>query len=387
MITYTPKPAFPADQVAALDHDSRHLAARYRATTPYLSARDEAELNAWYASDQGQQTLQAFFLRVWEKVWSVSAGAMPAHDARHALWKVPARALEYVAAEPIQGIHRLGVLGAILHDVGRWVEEAAYGIPREGSFHARMSFMAAQEVLADSGIPDLAQHLVLRAVLQHPKGADADDEPVTKLTVSADRDQLYGPEFILRMIHHTPIERHGPFLANPGERSIVESLTKIYCRRLPGPLFSLDGHTARLRETLGQFIRQVTPLEDTLARFRRFGHPEADALRLYQSPKAIGHSGLQQEIVQFLEAQCVAPNPEFKLLAAARLEEAIGPKLSSDQLAAALAQARRDRYLEDTRQLVTLATLAWDWDTADPWLCMVARALIFKWDEATLCLS
>lgn len=387
MNLYTPKPSFSANQVATLDCDSRHLATAYRATTPYLSVRAEAELNSWYASTQGQQALQRVFLHIWETAWSLSNVAMPAHDARHALWKVPARALEYVASEPISGIHRLGVLGALLHDVGRWVEEAAYGTPSEDSFHARMSFMAAQEVLADSGIPELAQHLVLRAVLQHSKGATPEDELATQLTVTADRDQLYGPEFILRLVHHVPTERLGPFTDEPGKPSIVEQLTRFYCSRLPGPLLSLNDHTNRLRDSLGQFIRQVAPFEESVARFRRYGGAEAEVARLYRSPVAFAHGGLQQELTAFLDAQCIAPSPEFKRLATARLEAAVGPNLSSNQLAAALAQARRDRYLEDTRQLVTLATLAWDWENTDPWLCMVARALIFKWDEATLCLN
>lgn len=102
---------------------------------------------------------------LWKQMAIIALKAQPAHDARHAMYKVPAAALAYIHSERVEGWERVGVL-------------EPFDMPTR-----------------------VKQHILLSA-LRRTAGADATDPMALKITVSADRDQLYGPEFALRIVHH-----------------------------------------------------------------------------------------------------------------------------------------------------------------------------------------
>lgn len=123
--------------------------------------------------------------------------------------------------------------------------------------------------LADS--PEL-RNQVLRAVAQHTKGAVPADPMVTKPTVSPDRDQLYGVEIILRLMHHLPKDAGelATMLPPAHERSsVLDCLMHIWENLLPGPLFSRRDHVDRLRGILGTFILMAEDRESSQARLAK----------------------------------------------------------------------------------------------------------------------
>lgn len=89
-------------------------------------------LDAWYESGEGQVVLLDLFGRLWAKMEDISQWAMPAHDRRHPMYKVPASSIEYIQAERVRGYERVGVFGALLHNQGRWAEERIFVGPRRG---------------------------------------------------------------------------------------------------------------------------------------------------------------------------------------------------------------------------------------------------------------
>jgi len=191
-------------------------------------------LNEWYHGE-GQGVLCDLFKKLWLVLESLSISAMPSHDARHAIYKVPASALELIDAENITGWERVGVLGALMHDWGRWSEERIFGAPQGGSTHSRMSFVLAKEFLEDFAIPGEIKWHILNAVLVHTKGATENDPMVAKITVTADREQLWGPEFILRLMHHIKAPGMCECIYPEGVRSdIFSKIERIFSHRLLG---------------------------------------------------------------------------------------------------------------------------------------------------------
>jgi hypothetical protein len=175
----------------------------------FLDRRDPAAflerrpaLDAWYRSRQGQDVLCRATRRLWRHLMGLAPHGMPAHDARHAVVLVPAAAVLLAHDEDITDSARLGVLGALLHDQGRWAEARLHGHPTESVLHARLGFLLAREFLGDTDIPRVLQDELLHAVLVHTSGADAASPEITRLTVAADMTQLHGPEFVLRLVHH-----------------------------------------------------------------------------------------------------------------------------------------------------------------------------------------
>ena len=213
---------------------------------PYknLSLQDIQIINHWYYSQQGQQELYRFIHNLWNTLYQNAAHAMPAHDARHALFKVPIFSLQYIQSENVQGWLKMGVIGALTHDWGRWSEERIFGNAQGGMTHARMSFILLRDFLKDYDIPQIVQYFLLDSVIQHTSGAVSSDHMPLKLTVSPDRDQLVGPEMVLRLIHHKPEKNDLEFIIDSQEnsRSVISSILKMYFTRLPGPLFSLENH-------------------------------------------------------------------------------------------------------------------------------------------------
>jgi hypothetical protein len=212
------------------------------------------KLKQWYETE-GQNILINVFANLWQILSDLSQNAMPSHDARHAIFKVPASALELINAEGVTSWERVGVIGALIHDWGRWGEERIYNAPQGGSIHSRMSFVLAQEYLEGFNIPSEIKWHILNAAMVHTKGADESDPLVTQITVTADREQLWGPEFILRILHH--VKTPGScevFYKEEGKDDLFSKFEKIFRNRLLGPLHSRNEHLKVLKGSLAQFL-------------------------------------------------------------------------------------------------------------------------------------
>lgn len=206
-----------------------------------LTIEDIKILNKWYFSDKAQQELLKFIKDFWKLLNSQALHAMPAHDARHALFKVPIYAFKYIIKENITGWERIGIIGALGHDFGRWAEEHIFGNAQPGSVHSRMSFVLVKEFLENYDFPIQIKKMIQNSVLKHTTGANENESMPIKLTVSPDRDQLIGPEMVLRLFHHKPKETTLKVIFDEiHQESVMQALIKMYFLRLPGPLFSLE---------------------------------------------------------------------------------------------------------------------------------------------------
>lgn len=233
------------------------------------SAEIVAQSHAWYLSQEGQETSQAICVDLWTRMQTLAKHAMPAHDARHAMYKVPASALQYLDAENVSGFERLGVLGALMHDYGRWAEERLYGCPGPSVLHARLSFLLCKEVLEAFEMPEFVRQQLLLAPLNHSSGAVESDPMIQKLTVSGDRDQLYGPELVLRLSHHSVADSwvQASFYGEKAGTPILERLKHFHDNRLPGPLFSRQAHVQELQRLMRQFILLAEPFAQSSSRW------------------------------------------------------------------------------------------------------------------------
>ncbi|MFP3553208.1 hypothetical protein SB861_21200 [Paraburkholderia sp. SIMBA_049] len=354
------------------------------------SDRREA-LHLWYHSRDGQETLTAAFDRAWSEMTALAPWAMPAHDARHALFKVPATALEYVHAERIDGFERVGVLGAVMHDYGRWAEERIFGCPGPGLVHARLSFLLAHELLADFDMPLEIRAQILHAVLHHTSGGGHSDSMTTKLTVSADRDQLYGPEIVLRLMHHPVVGNNGSSVY--GEklgRPVLDRLMTFSRQRLPGPLFSRQQHVDDLHTILDTFVLMAEPRELSEHRFALergviAGSPprvnfnwaneweRAAALR----PSAIADP--EDAMATLLRASHVAPSAAYHAEALAKVN-AVPPDRAA-VLAGALTWINEQRIEQDNRQAKALRDILAT-ELKDDFLVRVINVVLAGIEEA-----
>jgi hypothetical protein len=301
-------------------------------TVPYSFAdKQNQELNNWYWSSEGQNVLRLACDALWKQMATHAQKAQPAHDARHAMYKVPSAALAYIHAEQVEGWERVGVLGALLHDHGRWPEERIYGEPLQSQLHAQISFVLGQEWLEPFDMPiPVKQHILLSA-LRHTSGADASDPMPLKITVSADRDQLYGPEFVLRIVHHIE-KKNGDFGSFFGEnqaRSVLDKIHHMALHRLPGPLFSRSEYVDALWRQTVQFLMlayghdaqwtysfisalkahpQHTPLIYTSTDVDDW----LETARAFASSHAHTHRTLADEIDILLSAPNIAPEENYR---------------------------------------------------------------------------
>ncbi|WP_028312552.1 hypothetical protein [Derxia gummosa] len=373
----------PAPELRAAFADWSKAVARdflARADRPPASA-EHAELDRWYASATGQQTLAAVTVALWRQMSAHADHAMPAHDARHAMLKVPTASLEHLMAERVEGHARIGALGALLHDHGRWAEERLFGGPAASVLHARMSFLLGRELLAGFELPPLLADQLLLTALRHTSGAEPQDPMPLKLTVSADRDQLFGHEIALRLCHHAPNER-GEYRSLvgelPGEAPGLSALDRIeffFRNRLPGPLFALDAQVAARRAWLFDFLLMAEPFTASRARFADLaadgqGAPAHQGRRLPASlldglDLAERHARAtalrpaatdpETELAALLDLPRVAPSPAYRALAMgrlARLDDA-----ARERLAGAFRFAADACHADDARQLTFLRAL------------------------------
>ena len=333
------------------------------------------ELNTWYWSSEGQSVLGQACDALWKQMTVHAQKAQLAHDARHAMYKVPMAALAYIHAEQVEGWERVGVLGALLHDHGRWPEERIYGEPLQSQLHAQISFVLGQEWLAPFDMPTPIKQHILLAALRHTAGADASDPMPLKITVSADRDQLYGPEFALRIVHHID-KKNGDFGSFYGEnnaRSVLHKIQHMALHRLPGPLFSRSEYVDALWKQTVQFLFLAYGHDEkareafsakltTHPTYTTMVHSDVDlqAWLLQSQAFADAHSHTQRtladEINTLLSAQHIAVGEDYRdrVFKKARYSPEAEKQKS---LAAALAWTHQNRLAFDAKEAERMQVL------------------------------
>jgi hypothetical protein len=360
----------PAEWVTQLPAFLKHTSQEFLASVPpALSSLQHAALNRWYASTGGQDALGAFTRALWSQMAQIAPLAMPAHDARHAMYKVPAAALQYVVAEQVEGWERVGVVGALLHDHGRWAEERVFGFPDSSVVHARLSYLLGHELLEAYDMPLPVKQHILMAAIRHTTGAGPSDAMPLKLTVSADRDQLYGPEIILRNAHHV-IGADGEGSSYYGERpgqTVLELLERYLTRRLPGPLFSRHSQVNRLWQILATFLLLSEAPTASRQRFERIlAHrsdaseplPPFDWRQAYETSRQ--HLTNSFSPADALDALLTAPHvaPAEKYCLEAHSKLSFVSEDNAPRLAAALRYAHQLREALDADEHVALARIA-----------------------------
>jgi len=350
-----------------------------------LTPAEEAQLTEWYFSATGQEQLEGLLDAIWQQMASVADWAMPAHDARHAMFKVPAASLVYLDAEKIADAGRLGIFGALLHDHGRWAEERIFGAPGESMIHARLSFLLARELTEEFKLPALAANQILHATIQHTAGGVPADPMALKLTVTADRDQLYGPEMVMRLMHHIVVE--GATASVYGEKpglATLDRLMHFLVNRIPGPLFSREEHVTRLHMGLATFLLMAEPEEDSRLRFaaRRAPSPSRRSLpddfdweRAWHG----AHAGVSdvsdphEALRSLLNAPNVVSNPLYMDQALGKLSAL--PAHKAPLLAKAFAWAERERRELDAIEVGHLKRIAMDYASDKP-VALLANRLV-----------
>jgi hypothetical protein len=358
-----------ADLAAALPDFLKQTAQDFLADVPAdLSKAQVAQLNRWYGSSAGQGALVEFTTRLWDQMAHFAAGAMPGHDARHAMYKVPAASLEYMVAEQVEGWERVGVLGALLHDHGRWAEERIFGWPGASVLHARLSYLLGRELLEPIEMPVYIKQQILMAAIRHTSGATPIDPMPLKLTVSADRDQLYGPEIILRMAHHATGRQGGGssyYGERPG-RTVFTQLERYLTHRLPGPLFSRDETVNGLWRVLANFLLIAEEPDASCDRFERYlrergGTGSSRPFEwITEFARAERWRGTRQSpedaLTELLGAAHIAPSADYRRAALEKL--ASMTPANRPRLASALHYANEARVSLDEQQFEALGAVA-----------------------------
>ena len=317
--------------------------------------------------------------------------AMPAHDARHAMFKVPTAALEYMDAERAEGWERLGLLSSLLHDHGRWAEERIWGGPQQSLVHARLSYLLGKELLEQFDVPEPIADQILLATIAHTAGASVEDTMPLRITVSADRAQLLGPEIVIRLLHHPAMESGdlSTYMSFPGTRSVLDRLCHFVTTRIPGPLFSRDLAVLSLRDGLMDVLLlsenesashtrfcdsrssdgALLPVAEWHRRWTKVHDLEIDA----------GTAPMQATIV--LSAAHLAPGREHVVNALKKLP---GPEESASiDVARALAYVEQLRMTEDARQSAQLQRIG-DRYGDDQLVSELAVLLVNHWESPLL---
>lgn len=308
----------------------------YKEYDDTLCDKHSEELNIWYYSKESQEEILRFIKDFWFQLTHNSNEAMPAHDARHALYKVPTYSLKYIYSENIKGWERLGVIGALGHDFGRWAEERIFGNAQGGSTHSRMSYVLLKEILEDYHFPYAIKMSLLNSVIKHTTGANSDENMHIKLTVSPDRDQLIGPEMILRILHHKPKDNAlKVFFDEPNQESVMYAIVKMYFSRLPGPLFSLENELRNSYKTTLTFCLMNTSLDKIMEYKNKFtkGYFSEEMFKedLTFALNEIENMpcedlDVNQEILNLLSAKNVCPEESYKKMTLTKID-----KLTNEQ--------------------------------------------------------
>lgn len=343
-------------------------------------------LNNWYYSSEGQKELLRFIKDFWCKINNNSLDAMPAHDARHALFKVPIYSLKYIESEKVERWEKVGVIGALGHDFGRWAEEHIFGNAQEGSMHSRMSYVLLKEFLENYEIPIEIKKSILNSVLKHTTGANKEESMPIKLTVSPDRDQLVGPEMILRIIHHKPKENSlNVFFDSIGQKSVIQTIVRMYFLRLPGPLFTIDEELRNSYRITLVFCLMNTSLEKIMEYHKTYAkeyfNEEIFIQDLIYAEKEINEINnnnitidVESALLNLLSAKNICPKEEYKILSLKKIDNLT--KKQKIILAKSLTWVNEQRLIMDSKQYLFLKEF--NKNTNENWLKWISEQLYTK---------
>ena len=257
--------------------------------------------------------------------------ALPAHDIRHALLKTPLRAIEHIRAiDPTatqDSYLTLGLLATVCHDWGRWAEERVLHECGTGMLHGRLSATLVLYTISQwqknnlTQLPIDIKYFLLNAIADHSAGASYSDTLPLQIVVRADRDQLYGPEIILRNIHHCPqsngSEHHYifPHPHFPSSTPTFYKLNKFNTTRLQGPLHLLDS-SLRCREAILERFLLLTALDDhALEQVHVDRHPSLNQKKQLQQllleQIQFPSTSLNDTIIQLISRPGCASHPKY----------------------------------------------------------------------------
>jgi len=185
----------------------------------------------------------------------------------------------------------------------------------------------------------------------------------TKVTVSSDRDQLYGPEIVLRLMHHPVVNGKGSSVygEKPGQ-AVLDRLMTFSRKRLPGPLFSRQGHVDALHAILDTFILMAEPKELSAQRFALergavvgvSARADFDWASAWERAAALRPEAAdpKEALAALLRARHTAPGSHHLAQALAKVESV--PAEHASLLAGALTWVNRQRIAQDERQAAAL---------------------------------
>src|SRR3989339_539272 len=172
-------------------------------TLPQIAESEKEQLDTWVLSVEGSEIIAEVVDVFFHLITSTAQHGFPGHDERHTYMVVLSGLVQAVERkEELRPYERLFLLGAVMHDFGRLLEPAFFGKPIGGLIghvHPQMSFHFARRVLNCFSIPKkLIDHIVFSILEhQHPRqGATR----MARAVQRADREQLIGPEAVIRML-------------------------------------------------------------------------------------------------------------------------------------------------------------------------------------------
>lgn len=200
--------------IAGVEQQAKNFCDTFKRSAYFkLTPIQEARLDDWVHSANGQAQTSEFVDGVLYCIDQLAPHGLPGHDARHMIIKTPLTALRFLHEERMGGYRSYALLAAVLHDIGRIFEPALFGKPQGGVMghhHPIFSFIIAQELFAL--LPPIPQQLkehVLFALVSHQQGNFT--PVIAQIVQRSDREQLIGSEGIARFfafdvgLHHQHI--------------------------------------------------------------------------------------------------------------------------------------------------------------------------------------
>ncbi len=178
------------------------FAAAFRSCSTYVPSEAlTLRLNDWFRTEL--TTAQELTTTAVDLLQRCSSQGHPGHDRRHILYMDSLSALRHCAEDNITDYRSLFLIGALYHDVGRLPEPRLYGAPAsgvQGADHQYLGYYLVSELLkAFPTVPAEISDSIAFSVLVHQTGKDSDNF-AAQFVQRADREQLVGPEFMLRTI-------------------------------------------------------------------------------------------------------------------------------------------------------------------------------------------
>lgn len=283
----------------------------FRTSDAYRPAAElEHALNAWFLGE-GAATCSALAEAVIAPLLLCSSEGHPGHDRRHVLYKDPLSALRHCVDDRISDYRSIFLLGALMHDVGRLPEPHIYGQPASGvagADHQYLGYAILKRILEKfPTVPAEISNALLFSVLVHQAGTDKECF-AAQFVQRADREQLVGPEFIIRGLGAnvgsgrldfaipTDTALHLPIVGKADERHIATHI-EFYARNLfPNVGATADRYTTLLKGMSMQFLALAYGPENDAVLFG----PERKAVEESASPFTGPKPALPDTVIRWI---------------------------------------------------------------------------------------